>query len=699
MCNWRAWLLPGFVTVAVITALAIILRGGVIEEDISSRAASLFQTDGVPWAATSLDGRDMTLSGTAPTEASFHAAVQAANRVWGVRTVSSDTLTLLPLADPYTLSFERAGDTLTASGAFPNAELRTDFLDDLRAELPDIAIDDQTELARGAPSDWVDQITFLAPSLTTLSPVSVWLQGGDLTVEGDAPTLEAYDIELARLADLPRDFSSASITINPPIIAPYIWEAATGEGGVTLSGFAPDDDARGSLVDAASRLGAVYDQMERGFGAPEGFVAAATALLGQMASLENASATIEDRALSLSGEAVDHTAYDSTNMFLGSLPEGFDSLSGRIAPPLADPFQTSMVWDGTAMSLSGALPDETSRAVFANALETAGVELSDRARVSRAAPEGIDMPTLLETLAETLTSLAQGEAALSGDTLSVEGIATSFDSAASAELELSALSSDVLAVTASITPGPASPYIFNVAVDDERLILSGFAPSDEVRTSLLSDLAILFPGAAIGGDIAIADGAPDSFVAMVAAGLRGLSRLANGALMISDKQAELTGDALYRRSVSVIESSVAAPDGFNLSTDIGALPLPAIVDAATCQARLEETLGAATILFETGSASIDGLSLGLLDRLVRTLQSCPAADVEIGGHTDSRGADNANQTLSEARATSVLDYMTGVGVRASRITAVGYGESQPIADNATEEGRAQNRRITFTVQQ
>ena len=72
--------------------------------------------------------------------------------------------------------------------------------------------------------------------------------------------------------------------------------------------------------------------------------------------------------------------------------------------------------------------------------------------------------------------------------------------------------------------------------------------------------------------------------------------------------------------------------------------------------------------------------------------------VEIGGHTDDRGSDDANQALSEARATAIVAFMAERGVPEAGLRAVGYGESQPIADNETAEGRAENRRISFDWQ-
>jgi len=72
--------------------------------------------------------------------------------------------------------------------------------------------------------------------------------------------------------------------------------------------------------------------------------------------------------------------------------------------------------------------------------------------------------------------------------------------------------------------------------------------------------------------------------------------------------------------------------------------------------------------------------------------------VEIGGHTDDRGSEESNQLLSEQRAQAVRDFMTARGVDTSGLTAVGYGEANPIADNETAEGQAANRRISFDWQ-
>jgi outer membrane protein OmpA-like peptidoglycan-associated protein len=97
--------------------------------------------------------------------------------------------------------------------------------------------------------------------------------------------------------------------------------------------------------------------------------------------------------------------------------------------------------------------------------------------------------------------------------------------------------------------------------------------------------------------------------------------------------------------------------------------------------------------FETNSAEITPGSTVILDEVASILKADPAVRVEIQGHTDSRASAEYNQSLSDRRANSVMNYLVSRGVGASQLTARGYGESMPIADNNTEVGMLQNRRV------
>ena len=83
--------------------------------------------------------------------------------------------------------------------------------------------------------------------------------------------------------------------------------------------------------------------------------------------------------------------------------------------------------------------------------------------------------------------------------------------------------------------------------------------------------------------------------------------------------------------------------------------------------------------------------------IIQILNEYPTAKFTVEGHTDSVGSDKLNQKLSEERANSVRDFLIDKGIDAGRLTAIGYGESKPIATNNTRAGRAQNRRVEINL--
>ena len=103
------------------------------------------------------------------------------------------------------------------------------------------------------------------------------------------------------------------------------------------------------------------------------------------------------------------------------------------------------------------------------------------------------------------------------------------------------------------------------------------------------------------------------------------------------------------------------------------------------------------IYFPSNSAKILPKSFPVLTEAVAAMQRYQTLRIQVEGHTDDTGADDANQKLSEQRAESVRQYLVEKGIAAERVTSVGYGETRPVGDNKTKEGRAQNRRIEFTI--
>lgn len=103
------------------------------------------------------------------------------------------------------------------------------------------------------------------------------------------------------------------------------------------------------------------------------------------------------------------------------------------------------------------------------------------------------------------------------------------------------------------------------------------------------------------------------------------------------------------------------------------------------------------ITFDVNKADIKDESMTEINRIKQLMDENPELKYEVQGHTDSTGTPESNQKLSEKRAKAIVDKLVEMGIDESRLTAVGKGEYAPIADNATEEGRAQNRRVVFVA--
>ncbi len=101
--------------------------------------------------------------------------------------------------------------------------------------------------------------------------------------------------------------------------------------------------------------------------------------------------------------------------------------------------------------------------------------------------------------------------------------------------------------------------------------------------------------------------------------------------------------------------------------------------------------------FDSGSANIKPASVGRVNNLYNAMKEIPTLEIQIAGHTDNVGKPEENQKLSEARANAVKDYLVKKGIAANRISAKGFGDTEPVASNTTDKGRAENRRIAVNI--
>jgi len=128
-------------------------------------------------------------------------------------------------------------------------------------------------------------------------------------------------------------------------------------------------------------------------------------------------------------------------------------------------------------------------------------------------------------------------------------------------------------------------------------------------------------------------------------------------------------------------------DGYTITVaDVGATDLSAGLKKS-CHVALTG------VLFDFNKATLQPASDPVLQKVADLLAKDPALKVEVQGHTDNVGGDAYNQSLSEARARTVMDWLIKHGVASGRLTAKGYGKTRPVADNDSDEGRSKNRRV------
>jgi OmpA-OmpF porin, OOP family len=368
--------------------------------------------------------------------------------------------------------------------------------------------------------------------------------------------------------------------------------------------------------------------------------------------------------------------------------------------PEARPFVWSAERDVVRVTLGGSSPLPASKAKLLEAARAAlgGVEVVDQMNLSRGAPPRFDNAVLL--LLDQIGKLKEGKITISDTKVSLSGMARDLGGREAIAAALKALP-DGFSVAANEIKAP--PYIFQAYKDPVAvtLTLTGYVPDNNVHAAIVAAAGRKFFSEKVVDNLKASVGAPSGFANAVVPALGALSRLSTGTLVVSDREVKLSGDAFYDAAPAQIRAGLIKdfPQGWQLKADISVKPAAAPVDATVCQQLLSELLAKGTIRFVSGLSTLDPDSAGLLDHLIETALRCPTVNIEVAGHTDADGPEGFNQALSEKRAEVVTDYLVKAGLPASRFTAVGYGSTQPIASNETDEGKAHNRRIEFVVKE
>jgi outer membrane protein OmpA-like peptidoglycan-associated protein len=213
------------------------------------------------------------------------------------------------------------------------------------------------------------------------------------------------------------------------------------------------------------------------------------------------------------------------------------------------------------------------------------------------------------------------------------------------------------------------------------------------------------------------------------AGVDGLSKIGSGRVHLADGRLELSGRSADEALIEELRDALQEVVGQACQTDVKIARIPSADDpeprharkgdsgseapartetaaieperrqaaADHCQDELRQAVNRGVIHFGRASADLDGRSRPTLDELARVAKTCPDVLIEIEGHTDAEGTPERNARLSKRRAEAVAQYLAEAGVDAERLSALGYGETRPVAPNDTAVNRARNRRIEFAV--
>lgn len=645
-CNpWR-WLW-GLLLIAPLSWMALHLHQSEIETDLRARATEALEGAGLGWASASFSGRDATLTGLASDEADPSKAADLLRRVWGVRVVDART-DLVRKLDSFVWSAALGdGKAITLSGYVPGETSRRAVLRAVKTALPGFRVEDTMQLARGAPAAdvFLSGVGFGLRQLAALKEGNVELSGTRLSIAGVARDQASLKAVRARLkSGLPAGITLAREALSGPPIASYVWDAALAGNQIVLSGYVPSRDVREQLFQKAKTLfprHAVVDRVEIADGAPEGFTDAALTSIAQLYQLQEGRAALSGKAIALEGRAEDAaTAAAVRSAFAAGIGPQLTATSDIRAPEPPPPPPPA------APEPAPPAPQAyvTKGRIEGGMIELTGSVPSEDARIAVVAATRGRFPDL-----SVKDSLDVRDGADPGWQACLLAGIGGLGRLVSGDLTLTGLALEVKGTTDDDTIAAALPDEVRAATSRGCEAVVGVVSTGEVQAEARRR-------------------AEEE------------ARLAEEARRQAEEQARVAAEAETRRKAEE-EARLAA----------------AKAEADRCETLLEAALAQGSITFRRAEAVLDAKSRPTLDRLVEIAGACPAFKISIDGHTDSEGIPERNNPLSERRAGAVIDYLVAAGIPADRLSAVGYGAERPIADNATAEGRARNRRIEFKV--
>lgn len=333
----------------------------------------------------------------------------------------------------------------------------------------------------------------------------------------------------------------------------YVWRAQLRDDRLKLTGFVPNEQTRRAIIGAAKATFPqleVQDRMKLARGAPntEIWLGAVSFSLKQLSRLKpGAAVQLESDGLEIVGEAEDSAAFRSIKSALATgLPQGIALKLDRVKPPVVDPYIWAARLSGTQLQLGGYVPSEDAREeVFAAAQEAfPKAVIVDRMRIAAGEPDGL-VSAIVGALGK-LAQLEQGDIEIKGKELLISGLATKEETANFLRETLREGIPKSIKVDEKIKfrePAikPVSPYTIGAAIDNDKLLLTGYVPSEAARAELVKAAKSYFPKLDISDGLKLGANAPDGWQTCMTSGMALLVKLGNGRIEMVDNKLIFAG--------------------------------------------------------------------------------------------------------------------------------------------------------------
>ena len=520
--------------------------------------------------------------------------------------------------------------------------------------------------------------------------------------------------------DASRVIDAMAVRVPDPIEPPrFSIEILRNDDGIALFGLIPLTTDRAGLIDEAENIagdGAVTDLMETAdFAPPRGWDGAVDYALRALDDLPRSKISVAADAVSITATTDSPQLQRRAETTLARLaPDGLDLSLNISAPrPVIAPFTLRFLIDGDGPRFDACSADtDAARDRILAAAADAGLEGNWSCTV------GLGVPSVAWADAATAAIEALAQIGAGSVTFSNADITLVADEATEQEVfdrvvgELEAALPEAFALYAILpeptivdgTDGGGSTPEFVATRSPEGLVqLRGRLTDDLIRDAVESYAKARFGAANVYPATRLDEALPDGWPIRVLAGLEALSLLNNGQVVVQPETLRVAGETGRPDAAAEISRLLSEQlgEGRDYAIDVAyqeALdPLAALPTPEECVEKINAALADRKITFAPGSTDIDVDALETIDKVAELLKTCQTVKMEIGGHTDSQGRESMNLQLSQARADAVLNAIMARRVLTANLSAKGYGEAEPIADNGTEDGRERNRRIEFRL--